>query len=88
MCLLISSCHNLVLPRVVFEKFNDKDFAQLLTYKEERDVVIELLLNVCKKHRFDGIVLEIWSQLSARVEDEHLITLIAEIGLFLHIIWY
>lgn len=32
-------------------------------------------------HKFNGIVLEIWSQLAARVEDKHLIDFVTEIGM-------
>ncbi|XP_052893647.1 chitinase domain-containing protein 1 [Anopheles moucheti] len=74
-----SSINNRVVPRVLFDKFTDRDFSQLLTYPEERTIVAKLLLATARKHKFDGIVLEVWSQLSARVEDNYLIGLVEEI---------
>lgn len=70
-------------PRVLFDHFTDKDFSQMLTYKEELDVVTKLLFDTCRKYKFDGIVLEVWSQLSARVDDRHLLNLVKEIAIFL-----
>ncbi|XP_037033847.1 chitinase domain-containing protein 1 [Bradysia coprophila] len=71
---------NKITPRVLFEKFSDKDFSKLLTYEKERTTVISLIVKTCQKHRFNGIVLEIWSQLAARVEDKHLIDFVTEIA--------
>ncbi|XP_041777478.1 chitinase domain-containing protein 1 [Anopheles merus] len=74
-----STINNRVIPRVLFDKFTDRDFSQLLTYPEERTIVAKLLLATARKHRFDGLVLEVWSQLAARVEDSYLIGLVEEI---------
>uniref|UniRef100_A0A182KB93 Chitinase domain-containing protein 1 n=1 Tax=Anopheles christyi TaxID=43041 RepID=A0A182KB93_9DIPT len=74
-----ASINNRVIPRVLFDKFTDRDFSQLLTYPEERTIVAKLLLATARKHRFDGLVLEVWSQLAARVEDSYLIGLVEEI---------
>lgn len=64
----------------MFDKFTDQDFAKLLTYKNERNVVAKLIADTCKKYKFDGIVLEFWSSLSARADDEHLLTLVIEVA--------
>uniref|UniRef100_U5ENT6 Chitinase domain-containing protein 1 n=1 Tax=Corethrella appendiculata TaxID=1370023 RepID=U5ENT6_9DIPT len=72
--------HTKIVPRILFDKFSDNDFSQLLTYKEERDIVAKIIYQTCQKYKFDGIVLEVWSQLSARVDDEHLIALVTEIA--------
>ncbi|XP_065080165.1 chitinase domain-containing protein 1 [Ochlerotatus camptorhynchus] len=71
--------NNKVVPRVLFDKFTDKDFSQLLTYSEERTIAAKLILHSVRKYKFDGIVLEVWSQLSARVDDEYLVGLVKEI---------
>lgn len=71
--------NNKVVPRVLFDKFTDKDFSQLLTYSEERTIAAKLILNSVRKYKFDGIVLEVWSQLAARVDDEYLVGLVKEI---------
>ncbi|XP_058450849.1 chitinase domain-containing protein 1 [Malaya genurostris] len=70
---------NRVVPRILFDKFADNDFIQLLTYSEERTIAAKLILNTVRKYKFDGIVLEVWSQLSARVEDKYLVALVTEI---------
>ncbi|XP_055638349.1 chitinase domain-containing protein 1 [Toxorhynchites rutilus septentrionalis] len=70
---------NKVVPRILFDKFTDKDFSQLLTYSEERTIAAKLILDTVREYQFDGIVLEVWSQLSARVEDAYLIELVTEI---------
>lgn len=73
------SINNKVVPRILFDKFTDKDFSQLLTYSEERTIAAKLILDTVRKYKFDGIVLEVWSQLSARVEDDYLIGLVTEV---------
>lgn len=42
--------------------------------------MVSLILETCKRYLFDGIVLEIWSQLAARVDDKNLIDFVVEIG--------
>lgn len=69
----------LVLPRVLFE-LTDRDFGKLLTFKTEQSEVTRLILSTCKRYKFDGIVLEIWSTLSARVDDNHLLGLVLDIA--------
>lgn len=68
-----------ILPRVLFDQFTDQDFSKMLTYKAERGVVTKLILKACKQYGFDGIVLEVWSTLSARVDDNHLLNFVIEI---------
>lgn len=34
----------------------------------------------CKRYDFEGIVLEVWSQLGGRVEDTHILQLVADVG--------
>lgn len=69
-----------IIPRILFDHFNDNDFSKLLTYQEEINSVTKLIINTCKKYKFDGIVLEVWSQLSQRVDDQHLINLVQSIA--------
>uniref|UniRef100_A0A8D8GDF6 Chitinase domain-containing protein 1 n=1 Tax=Culex pipiens TaxID=7175 RepID=A0A8D8GDF6_CULPI len=73
------SIGNKVVPRILFDKFTDKDFSQLLTYSEERTIAARLIVDTVRRYRFDGIVLEVWSQLAARVDDEFLVGLVREI---------
>lgn len=69
-----------VIPRFLFDKFTDSDFSKMLTYDNEKNQVIQLILETCKQYLFDGIVLEIWSQLAARVDDKNLIDFVSDIG--------
>jgi chitinase domain-containing protein 1 len=69
-----------IIPRVIFDHFNENDFSKLLTYPEEINAVSKLIIETCKKYKFDGIVLEIWSQLSQRVDDHHLLHLVRSIA--------
>lgn len=72
-----------IYPRILFDHFTDKDFSQMLTYKEEMDTVTKLIYDTVRQYKFDGIVLEVWSQLSARVDDQHLLNLIRETSIIL-----
>jgi chitinase domain-containing protein 1 len=69
-----------IIPRILFDHFNDRDFSKLLTYQEEINVVNSLIVETCKKFNFDGIVLEVWSQLAKRVDDHHLVNLVRSIA--------
>lgn len=69
-----------IIPRILFDHFTDIDFSKLLTYQEEINVVSKLIVETCRKFKFDGIVLEVWSQLSHRVDDEHLVNLVKSIA--------
>jgi chitinase domain-containing protein 1 len=69
-----------IIPRILFDHFKDHDFSKLLTYQEEINVVSKLIIETCKIYKFDGIVLEVWSQLSQRVDDVHLINLVKSIA--------
>lgn len=77
-----------ILPRMLFDKFTDHDFSQLLSFANERQIVIKLIVDICHKYKFDGIVLEVWSTLSARVEDEPLVALVRSIAEELKLNWF
>lgn len=65
-----------VLPRILFDKFTDNDFSKLLTHQHEQQAAIAVIVTAARKYNFDGIVLEVWSQLSARVDDGVLLGLV------------
>lgn len=69
-----------IIPRILFDHFNDNDFSKLLTYQDEINAVSKVIVETCKKFKFDGIVLEVWSQLSQRVDDHHLLNLVKSIA--------
>lgn len=66
----------------MFEGFSESDYSYVLMYENARDDIAELLVQVCKnpKHKFDGIVLEVWFQLAGRVQDKHLLRLVEHLG--------
>lgn len=69
-----------IFPRVLFEHFTDADYSKILTYQEEVTAAAIAIIEVCKKFKFDGVVLEVWSQLAQRVDDGHLINLIKSLA--------
>lgn len=66
----------------MFERFSETDYSHVLMFETARDDIAELLVQVCKdpKHKFDGIVLEVWFQLAGRVQDTHLLRLVEHLG--------
>lgn len=69
-----------IFPRILFEHFADRDYSKLLTYQDEINAVSRVIIDTCSKYKFDGVVLELWSQLSQRVDDQHLINLVKSIA--------
>ena len=67
-------------PRILFEHFTDKDYSKLLTHKDEIKAAADTIIESCQNYMFDGVVLELWSQLSQRVDDQHLINLVRTIA--------
>lgn len=76
-----------ILPRILFDQFTDHDYSQLLSFPNERLVVTKSIVDLCLRYKFDGIVLEVWSTLSMRVEDEPLIGLVRGIAEELKLNW-
>jgi len=72
-----------LIPRVLLDHFTDQDYSKLLTYKGEIEAITKLIIDTCREYNFDGIVLEVWSQLSQRVDDDHLINLVKAIAILL-----
>lgn len=54
----------------------------LVTKDKEIDALGDTLLRACKKWKFDGFVLELWSQVVGRIQNELLVHLIQEIGVY------
>lgn len=69
-----------MLPRVLYDKFNEKDFSKMLTFDRDRRLINELLVKTCQEHNFEGIVLEVWSTLAARVDDDILYKLVIDMA--------
>ncbi|KAH8377869.1 hypothetical protein KR093_007623, partial [Drosophila rubida] len=67
-----------VFPRIIFDHFTDRDIKLLLSDAKERSRLNEVLIKTCKEHSFDGLVLEVWSQLAGRIDDQILFTLVLQ----------
>lgn len=72
----------LVVPRLIFENWTARDFMTLVTSEKEYTALADELITICKKYKFDGYVLELWSQFVGRVHNELLVNLVQEIGWF------
>ncbi|XP_037961205.1 chitinase domain-containing protein 1 isoform X2 [Teleopsis dalmanni] len=70
-------------PRLLFDKFTERDISLLLSLEKERRIVNELIANTCKEHDFDGIVLELWSQLAGRVDDQFIYKIVLDMAKYL-----
>lgn len=77
---MLHSVYIAVFPRVIFDHFTDRDIKLLLSDAKERTNLNEMLIQTCKQHGFDGLVLEVWSQLAGRIDDKILFTLVLQMG--------
>lgn len=64
----------------MFDRFSESEYSHVLTYEHARDDIAELIIQVCRKYKFDGIVLEVYFQLAGRVQDKHLLRLVEHLG--------
>ncbi|EDV31282.1 uncharacterized protein Dana_GF14623 [Drosophila ananassae] len=69
-----------VFPRFIFDHFTDRDIKLLLSDANERTKVNNVLIKCCKDNGFDGLVLEVWSQLAGRIDDKILHTLVLQMA--------
>ncbi|KAK9720641.1 Glycosyl hydrolases family 18 [Popillia japonica] len=70
-----------MVPRIIFENWSAKDFMTLVTTEKEYAALADELTKICKKYKFDGYVLELWSQFVGRVHNELLVNIIQEIAI-------
>lgn len=68
-----------ILPRVLFDKWSGQDYMSLFTSPAKLSKLRQTLKDLCVQHDFDGVVLEVWSQLGGQAKNE-LRTVINEIG--------
>jgi chitinase domain-containing protein 1 len=72
-----SSGHTVsVVPRLLFEGWNVKDFVSVISNNDEQEHLVKTLVNSAKKYKFDGFVLELWSQVVGTVNKKSLVHLI------------
>ncbi len=59
-----------IVPRVLFDHWTGRDFMGLFQDKKERLEVAQLLTDTLEEQDFDGLVLEVWSQLGGQARSE------------------
>ncbi|XP_034475362.1 chitinase domain-containing protein 1 [Drosophila innubila] len=69
-----------VFPRFIFDHFTDRDIKLLLSDAKERTRLNDMLIKSCKEHGFDGLILEVWSQLAGRIDEQILYTLVLQMA--------
>lgn len=52
-----------IVPRLLFDGWQPRDFRELFDSEPKWNRVINDIISMIKMHKFDGIVLEIWSQI-------------------------
>jgi len=75
----VKNKNTLVVPRILFDKWTSKDYISLFNDPHRTDEISRLIINVIKKNQFDGIVLEVWSQLGGQAKPQ-LTNVIKSIG--------
>lgn len=70
----------LVVPRVLFDGWIGQDFVSLLSKTSETKALADTFIKACKTWHFQGLVLEVWSQLAGRVKNNTLQNLVQQIG--------
>ncbi|CAG9773867.1 unnamed protein product [Ceutorhynchus assimilis] len=69
-----------IVPRVLFDGWTGKDYTELFNNPKERLSLSKTLIESCKKHKFDGFVIEVWSQIAGAVNPDSLVELIRDIS--------
>ena len=60
-----------IIPRVLFDKWSADDYVRLFSDAWRVDAIAKLLTGtVVAKHGFDGVVLEVWSQLGGQAKPQ------------------
>lgn len=52
-----------IVPRILFDGWQPNDYRELFSSKNQRSKLASDIVNMIKVHHFDGIVLELWSQI-------------------------
>uniref|UniRef100_A0A0K2U8M9 Chitinase domain-containing protein 1 n=1 Tax=Lepeophtheirus salmonis TaxID=72036 RepID=A0A0K2U8M9_LEPSM len=59
-----------VLPRVIFDKWEAKDYMELFQNRRRSRKIGDILSEFCMANDLDGVVLEVWSQLGGQARKE------------------
>ncbi|KAJ9589908.1 hypothetical protein L9F63_016969 [Diploptera punctata] len=69
-----------IVPRVLFDNWSAKDLTALTSDANECNRLADVLLENAKKFKFDGYVLELWSQVVGRISNHLIIQTIKQIA--------
>ncbi|XP_059471746.1 chitinase domain-containing protein 1 [Neocloeon triangulifer] len=58
-----------IVPRLLFDEWRGEDFVSVLKSQAEQTRLGQVLVKICQKHNFDGLVLEFWSQLGGQAKE-------------------
>ncbi|CAB3380374.1 Hypothetical predicted protein [Cloeon dipterum] len=58
-----------IVPRLLFDGWKGEDFVSVLKSQSEQSRLGQLFAKTCQKHKFDGLVLEFWSQLGGQAKE-------------------
>lgn len=72
-----------VVPRLLFDGWAKEDYVAIFSHESQLQALAKSIVAFYKKHKFDGVVLEIWSQLGGNMRD-HLQHVVVDICEALH----
>ncbi|XP_052223447.1 chitinase domain-containing protein 1-like [Dreissena polymorpha] len=69
-----------MVPRLLFDGWSTTDYSELFSSEDAIEDCIKVILDTVKEYTFDGLVVEIWSQLGGKAKKElrHFLTHMAE----------
>ncbi|XP_022916723.1 chitinase domain-containing protein 1 [Onthophagus taurus] len=70
-----------IVPRIILENWLAEDYVKLSMMQDEWDGFSNTLIRTAQKHKFDGYVIEIWSQVIGRLRSDLIINLVQEVSM-------
>lgn len=68
------------MPRVLFESWSGEDYLSIFTIDQEQLALAKVLASACKKHNFDGFVVELWLNFGGKIPPSKIVALIQRLG--------
>lgn len=63
-----NSIQTKMVPRILFDKWSGQDYSTLFRDESKLAKLGDLLVSTVEKHKFDGLVVEVWSQLGGQAK--------------------
>ncbi|XP_029438344.1 chitinase domain-containing protein 1 [Rhinatrema bivittatum] len=75
-----NSKSTLIVPRILFDGWSYQDFESVFGSEDEIEELSSAMVQTAKNEKFDGFVVEVWSQLGGKKRQElvHMLTHVAE----------